>query len=262
MGRKITIQDEELTKPLSGRLGAKIRLSVVQYVKPSVLKANALNAKYFSTEAAESLKHLQEDIASRGILVPLIAKSDGTLLAGHNRLQIAHTLNLQDIPVQFVETPLSDEDERALVVKDNLLRRQLSVQQRMDLYKILYPDFEANFLNEETRVQTGRVKGGEYRTTIKQIAEDTGQNISTVKEQLREYRKKNEPQSRIETNETKNGYNLSISATSQKGQDSTALKTAKRALDSITKQAAIMPSTEREILYRLLKETVKNLRKK
>lgn len=149
-----------------------IRLSDIIFIEIDKLHENTANTLYFKTEDPEKLRQLKKDIAERGILVPLIAKKDYTLLAGHNRLKIAKELNLVKVPVQIVENDLSETDERTFLIKDNLLRRQLSQDEWIELYKILFPNFEE------------RITSIDNPLTNKEIAEQTGQSVEAVKKQI------------------------------------------------------------------------------
>ena len=117
-----------------------IKLSEIKQIHPSKLKKNPLNADYFKAESSKYFAQLMEDIELRGILVPLIAKKDGTLLAGHNRLIVAKRLGLATVPVQYVESKLTEKQEAEMLCKDNLLRRHLNSDQRKELYQRIYHD--------------------------------------------------------------------------------------------------------------------------
>ena len=195
-----------------------VRLSDVIQESPKKMRANPLNSDFFTEETSEYFKNLRRDVKERGIVVPLIAKQDGTLLAGHNRLRIAQELRLSLVPVQYVLEELSEEAERKFVINDNVLRRQLSGSERIRLYRILYPNFDSR-LNARTNgrpkatetvsarkgekfpfsenVQSAR-KGEKFpfsENAHKQplnaaiIARDTGQTRETVKKQLQQYKK-------------------------------------------------------------------------
>lgn len=170
------------------------------YVKPAELKANPLNTSLFKRENDEYFSTLSQDIQTRGILVPLLAKRDNTLLAGHNRLEIAQNLGLKVVPVQYVDAALTEETEMEFVIKDNLLRRQLSFTERVELYRRLYPNFDERIMEEH---RGGNRKGKQNgnatqslpstkhtsKLTAKHIAEDTGQKVTAVKQQINKYRK-------------------------------------------------------------------------
>lgn len=181
MAKKFVVQDDE---PVKSRFITSVQMSgKIEYVKPSDLKPNPLNTSLFATNNAD-LDKLRADIQERGILVPLIVKRDKTVLAGHTRLNLALELGLLSVPVQFVDSGLqSEEEERKFVINDNLLRRQLSTEERMNLYRVLYPTLDT-LLDEDK--SNGRPKKGEL--TIKQIAEETGQKSETVRKQFQRAR--------------------------------------------------------------------------
>ncbi len=182
-----------------------VKLSEIRYVATSLLRANPLSATFFSDETIGDLQKLVADIAERGILVPLIVKPDGTLLAGHNRLQAAQELGLQRVPVQEYDEShngtMTDEQERKFVISDNLLRRQLSSDQRMALYRVLYPNFDQRValrpnatvtvidapIDSVNNVHTVAI----MPLTARKIADDTGQTTAAVQRQLQRENQKN-----------------------------------------------------------------------
>ncbi len=180
-----------------------VRLSDVQYVSPDKLIPNALNSFFFKEESSEYFSKLREDIRDRGIIVPLIAKKDDTLLAGHNRLRLARELGLENVPVQYVLDGLNDDAEKEFIIKDNLYRRQFSAAEWIDLYKKLYPDFDEQ-IQQETRgggrkwnkTEDSVLLSSEHqsRLTAEKIASDTGQKVSAVQKQLTKYRRELRPE--------------------------------------------------------------------
>ena len=165
-----------------------IKTSDIERVSVQTLKDNVLNKKYFVEETAEYFEQLKKDIEQRGIIVPLIAKEDGTLLAGHNRLRVAKELGYETVPVQYVLENLPDDEERGFLVKDNLLRRQLTNEQKIRLYKMLYPEFEERFLNPDVLTKAGRKSKDDTSLTLEQVARETGQSVSAVKVQVKRKR--------------------------------------------------------------------------
>lgn len=114
-----------------------IPLSDIRYIAPSNLTANPMNS-FFNSETPEYFELLRNDIRVRGIIVPLLAKEDGTILAGHNRLLIAQELGLVSVPVQYILQSLTEEEERSFIFKDNIIRRQLSATEKQNLIERLY----------------------------------------------------------------------------------------------------------------------------
>jgi ParB-like chromosome segregation protein Spo0J len=116
-----------------------IKLSELQYVEPGRLANNALNL-VFNKLSEEEFDYLKNDIEKRGMLVPIIAKSDGILLAGHNRLAVAIELRLERVPVQYVREVLTQEQEKEFLFKDNVVRRQLTPNEKMKIIEELFGD--------------------------------------------------------------------------------------------------------------------------
>jgi hypothetical protein len=114
-----------------------IKLSEIKYINTNELKDNPLNS-VFKQESPEYFDKLKNDIYKHGILVPLIAKHDGLILAGHNRWRVANELNLAKVPVQYIESDLNTQEERELIFKDNILRRQLDAKDKEEIIKKLY----------------------------------------------------------------------------------------------------------------------------
>jgi hypothetical protein len=199
----LTPQKQQTIETLRG-----IPLSEIRYVAPTTLRANPLNS-IFPEESASYFEELMRDIEKRGITDPLVAKHDGTLLTGHNRLTIALQLKLQRVPVRYVQSSnmqssngsgtsggFTDEQEIEFVIKDNLLRRHLTDEQRVTLYERLYPNFHAR---RGKAITFGKQmsKGGNNVTpppsdmlTVQTIAETTGQKPENVKQQLARYYRK------------------------------------------------------------------------
>ena len=181
---------------------AGVQLSDISFISPAELKPNPLNRKFFTDEEDEYNEKLQEDIKERGIIVPLIARKDGTLLSGHRRKTIADNLQLASVPVQYVEKELDSKKEAEFVIKDNLLRRQLPPVKRLELYKALYENFDERIMMEsrggDRKSEQAATKGEnsllidteekQKPLTAEVIAKDTGQNIETIKKDLKKIR--------------------------------------------------------------------------
>ncbi len=182
------------------------RLSDVQHIAPDKLKQNPLNSDFFREESDDYFDRLQTDIRERGIIVPLLAKKDDTLLAGHNRLRVALKLGLETVPVQYVLDGLAESVEREFIIKDNLYRRQFSTAEWIHLYKKLYQEFDKQIQQEtrgggqkwsklESKTERSVLLGDapsaltETRLTAQKIADDTGQKLSAVQKQLTKYRR-------------------------------------------------------------------------
>jgi ParB-like chromosome segregation protein Spo0J len=228
-----------------------LRLSDVIQESPEKFRVNPLNSTLFSEETSEYFENLRRDVQERGVLVPLIARRDGTLLAGHNRLRIAKELKLPLVSVQYVLDVLSEQEERRFVINDNLLRRQLTTPERVALYRILYPNFDTRLeartngrpkTSDDTSLST---KGeafplseipDEQPLNAAIIARDTGQSRETVKKQLQQYRKE-------QTQKKNQGIN-----TKSEGIDTTIIKKIEKDLLIVD---MANEATRKEVLKRL-----------
>lgn len=195
-----------------------LELSPVRERTIASLSPNPKNA--FKPLPEDEYKRLMKDIKERGILVPLVALKNGMLLSGHNRLNIARELGLNKVPVMFLETDLSDREEAEFVIKDNLFRRQLTLEEKLENYKKLYPDFEQRLLTETrgrkptkpTKKAGSReiISGGDYLeeqpNLARDIAQKTGQNIKSVQKVLTKARKELTPPAKVKATKSKKDF--------------------------------------------------------
>lgn len=242
-----------------------LRLSKVLYEAPAKFLVNSLNDELFHDDQNEYIEQLASDIQERGILVPLIAKPDGTLLAGHNRLRIAQELKLSLVPVQYVEQTLSREEEQRFVINDNLLRRHLSQQQRLVLYRKLYPNFDERITSRNHhRPKKNKVDNVHLSTdeatkplTAAMIARDTGQKKTAVQKQLQRL------QDNIADDSQKNSHqenqNSKRIVPAAKNNVSPTLRTFQKHLQSLQKSLETSNENERKQMTKELKKFVKTL---
>lgn len=184
------------TISVSGAQQQGLELSDILLEHPKLLKGHPENTVLFREEDEEYFNRLREDIQARGIIVPLIVKADKTLLAGHNRHRIALELGLTKVPVQYVDSKLSAEEELAFLIKDNLYRRQMGSEEWIYLYRKLFANFDKRIeiktagrkpKNEE-KGQNSTVAEEEKPLTAKEIAKETGQKERTVQHQIKKHR--------------------------------------------------------------------------
>ncbi|MBF7084083.1 ParB N-terminal domain-containing protein, partial [Desulfallas sp. Bu1-1] len=80
---------------------------------------------------------LVRDIRENGVINPLIITPDYTVLAGHLRLEAAQQAGLTHVPVVIRDVDPDSDEAVELLIKDNLLRRQLNDMQVARLIKVL-----------------------------------------------------------------------------------------------------------------------------
>ncbi len=76
----------------------------------------------------EEFGALKQDIAERGVIVPVVVDEFGAILDGHNRARACRELGVNDYPVE-VRSGLSEADKRVFARKLNVLRRHLTREQ-------------------------------------------------------------------------------------------------------------------------------------
>ena len=77
-------------------------------------------ARNARTHSAEQVAQIAASIAEFGWTSPILAGSDGIIIAGHARLQAARKLGMTEVPVIILDH-LSEAQRRALVIADNSL---------------------------------------------------------------------------------------------------------------------------------------------
>ena len=76
----------------------------------------------------EEFEALKQDIAERGVIVPVVVDEFGAILDGHNRARACRELGINYYPVE-VRSGLSEADKRVFARKLNVLRRHLTREQ-------------------------------------------------------------------------------------------------------------------------------------
>lgn len=83
---------------------------------------------------AEEYNELKNDIAQRGVMVPIEYDEHGNVLDGHHRLQICEELGIVDFP-KVVRTGMTENEKRTHARKLNMARRQLNREQKQELIR-------------------------------------------------------------------------------------------------------------------------------
>ncbi len=105
-------------------------------------------ARNARTHSDEQLAQIAASIAEFGWTSPILAGSDGIVIAGHARLQAARKLGMTEVPV-IVLDHLSETQRRALVLADNRLALNASWDEemlRVELEALREDDFDLDLL--------------------------------------------------------------------------------------------------------------------
>jgi ParB-like nuclease domain len=211
MSKKLTIDFSQNTSRIPASMKQRVIIGErVENIEVGLLTANTLNAQVFKRESAEYFKNLRDDIRKRGVIVPLLAKRDNTLLAGHNRLEIAKEIGLKYVPVQYVQDELSEDAEREFLIKDNLFRRQFSSEEWIDIYRQLVANYDAIIARDgrggdtkSERATTKKIKKDtvlfDFETAtqedvINYLHQETGAPIETIRKRIQRDKKRQKEQ--------------------------------------------------------------------
>ncbi len=82
----------------------------------------------------EEYEELKNDIAERGVMVPVEIDEYGNILDGYNRVKICEELNITDFPT-ICREGLTEEEKFTHARKLNLARRHLSQEQKRELIR-------------------------------------------------------------------------------------------------------------------------------
>jgi len=170
-----------------------IELLPIEEMPPEKLKPNP-NNKIFNPLSGQDYERLKEDIRERGIIDPLICDKSFTLLTGHNRLRIALELGLKEIPVRKIKSELSPKEEKKFLVLDNLLRRQLTYDEKIRFISMYYKED----LEKDNRGGNRKQKDNNELTPKKEnVAEKIANDLKISKRQAEriasDIRKKSKP---------------------------------------------------------------------
>jgi ParB-like chromosome segregation protein Spo0J len=91
---------------------SKIEKWAIERIKPYDRNAR--------THPERQIKQLRSSLLRFGFTIPLLVRADGTLIAGHGRLEAAKAENYATVPV-IVAAGWSEEDCRAYTLLDNKL---------------------------------------------------------------------------------------------------------------------------------------------
>jgi len=93
-----------------------------------------MNYQVMPEMAQEEYEALKEDIAERGVMVPIEFDENGNVLDGYHRLKICVELGIEDYP-KVIRTGMSEAEKWTHARKLNMARRHLTREQRQELIR-------------------------------------------------------------------------------------------------------------------------------
>lgn len=95
-----------------------------------------MNYQILPPLSASESAALQDDIAKRGVQVPIEMDDQGNVLDGHHRLRICKKLGISDYPT-IIRVGMDDDEKLEHILALNLARRHLTREQRRELVAAL-----------------------------------------------------------------------------------------------------------------------------
>lgn len=115
--------------------------------------------------SAEDYKTLEDSIADKGVLEPVLYDDEDNILDGHTRVQICKSLGLVDWP-KTILYDLSEKQKLEIAYDKNLARRHLSTTQKMKLVEarlIANPSLSDRAIASMLQVSKNTVGAGRKR---------------------------------------------------------------------------------------------------
>lgn len=138
-------------------IGQQVKISdTVEHVPINKLKEHPLNDKFFgSYKTAAHFSELTASIKKHGVLEPAIAMPDGLILSGHSRRLCATQAGEKTLPVRYVESDLTSEEQLEIMVRINLDSMMVSSTTRLEIYEESIPAFRDLMKRRKTGPKTG-----------------------------------------------------------------------------------------------------------
>ncbi len=150
----------------------------------NLLKENPLSKKLFGDLPDKEFALLKQDIKDRGIQIPIEVTPDYTLITGGQRSRAQKALGAKEIEVIVREDLKSEEEIELHAIKDNLLRRHLTLEQKVRIIKYLIEKYGGPRGRPPKGKQFAPFMGGKGKTREK-IARLLGISKRTVDKYLK-----------------------------------------------------------------------------
>ena len=97
----------------------------------NLIKENPISKQFFGDLPEEEFALLKQDIKDRGVQIPVEVTTEYTIITGHQRWRAKKALGAKKIEVIVREDLKSEEEIELHAIKDNLLRRHLTLEQKV-----------------------------------------------------------------------------------------------------------------------------------
>lgn len=146
-------------------------------VETKKLKDHPLNIDLFKDTRGYDFDALKDDIKKNGIKTELHITEDFVVLCGHQRLKVAKELHLESVPCKIIKGLDTKEQQEEYIIKDNLLRRHLTTEQRYTLFARLSEIYEVGQGHRSDLQPDAKVASG---SVLEKTAKETGESSRTI----------------------------------------------------------------------------------
>lgn len=128
---------------------------------------------------------MKEDIRKNGVKVELHILPDKTVICGHQRLQIAKELGIEHLRCKTVHGLDSPDSVEEYVIKDNLLRRHMSTEQKYIMIARLSKMYE---IGRRGRTKEERIEEVTVTSSNKDVLDKTSDELGVSPATIRNAR--------------------------------------------------------------------------
>ncbi len=154
----------------------------MEFRKTTDLKPHPKSSEYFKDIKGQDFDDLVQSLKEHGVIEPLVIYENGIILCGRQRWRAAKKAGIKKLPVVVRKCP-SPEEEEAIIIEENIRRRQLSTSETARAIKRLYEIYgierKPGRPKEEDEKTVGRRPF--FTFTRSDIAEQTGLKETQVK---------------------------------------------------------------------------------
>ncbi len=146
--------------------------------RTDTLKPYEFNKEFFEDIKGTDYDALKEDIKQNGIKVDLHITKSNTILCGHQRWEIAKELGMKQVPIKVINIDETNEGlVKEYVIKDNLLRRHMTTEQKFFLYAELSVVYETGRGGDRQSEEFKKDKVSSMNHTSEDVNEKTAKEV-------------------------------------------------------------------------------------
>ncbi len=151
----------------------------IHMMDPMLLEQHPLNLKYFGEGIKKESELMVEDVRERPIqhAVTVIKIGDRYLILAGTRRTAACQIVGREVPVQFARQDMTEDEQEAFILLDNINTRTLTAENKMQLLENIVPN-----IMTVIRQDTIRIKKGISPTMTKEVLAQRSNGLFSERE--------------------------------------------------------------------------------